>query len=667
MNKTAMSLLLAMLFCVAGTGALAAESGYPAAASSAGFMLGEIVVREEKLHSNTAGSQQVIDRSDIEALGATNVAEALQSASGGKVDPAPTSISANGKGESLAGLRGFDPRNVVVLIDGIPVYEPYFRVLDLSRIPVGNVERIRIVKGPTSVLYGPNALGGAINIITGKGHGPPGGDLVFKAGSGNTFRGDSRVIGSRGNFDYFTSVGYAKSDGYPISGDFEKTRNENGGLRENSDYYDYSAAGKFGYNRDRNRIALSASHYEHRGGVPYSMEAIEPSTLWRKLWRKTGASLHGEIEPLKNFLSIKANAYYTRFFNTITTFEDTTISSVADNGDGISTYQNDIVGYTLRPSLSLSDYLDLTLSSLYKYDSVDIQSQKHEVHNLYGAETYAEALQLDFDFEIIDLTAGASWNLYRRTRTPVDDLGSDNQSFDLQAGAAIDPVDWFELYSGYARKSSFPDLKTLYGSNGNPELQPEFADNFDLGLIFTLPWPLTVKTIFFYSRVLDLIGKKDTGNEFYYENIDSARIYGAENSLDLALFEGLMQFKANYTYMKTRDERAGRVLEQLDFRPEHSLFFDFRFNLPHGTEIDAQYSYVSQRKYEQAAAANPVATLPGYGLVMTRIAKTIDLDSHRTNLVLYLETKNLFDVYYELSPQKAAPGRIIMAGLSYRF
>ena len=261
-------LLLLVLALPLGVQAAEEESEEEPAEETPVFTAGEIIVTGQRSPAEATGSMQEIDADDIRALGATNAAEALQAINAAGVDTAPTSLSANGKQEKLASLRGFDPRNVIVLIDGVPVYEPYFRVLDLRQIPVGDIAKIKVIKGPTSVLYGPNALGGVINIITKRGVGEPQGHVDASYGDVNAFAGNASVLGGYRGWDYFVNTGYAASDGFLIAGDFEEARNEDGELRENSDFSDLVMSGRLGYHQGLNGFSLSASHYQYEGGHP---------------------------------------------------------------------------------------------------------------------------------------------------------------------------------------------------------------------------------------------------------------------------------------------------------------------------------------------------------------------------------------------------------------
>ncbi len=627
---------------------------------------GDVIVIGQREPAEIVASMEELTADDIRALGANNAAEALRAIAGMRVDTAPTSLSSNGKMESLASLRGFDPRDLIVLIDGVPVYEPYFRVLDLRQIPVGNIAKITVMKGPTSVLYGPNALGGVINIVTRRGEGLPRGQVGAAYGDVDTWRGHGLVSGGANGWDYFAHASFSDSAGYLMSRDFGQTRNDYGDVRENSDARTAFVAANAGYYHGLTGLTLTADHYQFAGGVPFSMEAVEPATLWRETWKKTGAALHGQWAAT-DFLLLRGRAFYSRYFNTITTYEDTNLSVIASGGEGVSTYDNDIFGYVLLPEFLLGRFGTFTLSHIYKRDIVRIQDEDRGEWYRYGAETYCAGGEYGLHVYRFDFTLGGAYNVYRRNETPTEQLGGDDSAFDYQAGLAYTPIEQVTIHAGGAHKSAFPDLKTLYGSNGNPDLNPEFADNIDAGLRVRPIPQLGLESTYFFSDVTDLIGKRDLGNQFYYENIDSARIQGVENLVRVRLFDGLFFAQGSYTWMSTHDNRESRNLHELDFRPRHTAFVDGRLNLPWGTALEAQFYYVGERKYELPDAGQSIRTLPEYGITNARLSQTIRWDERRTACELFLQARNVFDVYYEESPEKAAPGRNLLAGFALDF
>jgi len=630
------------------------------------FTLGEIIVTGKKLPAERTSSITEITSDEIQALGANNAADALQIVTSARVDKAPTSISANGKQESLISLRGFDPRDVIVLVDGVPIYEPYFRVLDLKQIPVGSIAKIQVIKGATSVLYGPNALGGVVNIITKKGAEKPETHIDASYGDVETYTGSAYTLGAYKGVEYFFSPSFAKSDGFLISQEMEKTRNEDGGMRENSDYSNFLVAGKLGYGKGLNGLTLSADHYEFDGGVPFSMEAIDPATLWREKWDKTCVALHGETSPIKP-LYIRGKLYYAHFFNTITTYEDKSMSAILSDGNAVSTYDNNVTGYSLMPTIDIGKIGALTFANQFKSDSVSIQENKGEKWHDYGAETYSCAAQYDIGRQLFAVTSGVAYNFFRRTQTPSKNLGKDNTAVDYQAGIAINPLQQLGFRVAFAKKSAFPDLKTLYGSQGNPALAPEYAYNTDAGIQATPIKNITLESTYFYSYIFDLIGKKEMGNTFTYENIDKAVINGVESSVDVGLFDDRFYVGLSHTYMHTEDKRPERHLKSLDFRPEHKFALDTGLNLDFGLSVAVQYLYVGARKYEEPTLKREIKTMPEYGITNVRIAQQISWKENTYRSELFLEGKNIFDIYYEDSPEHASAGRNLFGGIAIDF
>ena len=630
------------------------------------FQLSEIVVEGTQDPAQAVQTVQEITADDIRATGARTVADAIRLAVGTRVDTAPTSLGGNGKQESLVSLRGFDPRDVIVLIDGVPTYEPYSRMLDLKQIPAADIAKIKIIKGPAGVLYGPNGLGGVINIVTKKGAGRTKGHVEGSYGDVDTFYGAGSVLGAKNGFTYYFAPQFEKSDGWRISDDFDKTRNEDGGLRENSDSTDFALSGRFGYEAPGGSVSVAAGHSEYDGGVPFSMEAIDPSTLWRERWEKTTVSLHGDALATDYFY-LRGAAFFTRYYNTITTYEDTTVSQIVDDGDAVSTYDNDVSGAMLMPEFDLGGGGTITLSGIYKLDRAKTQDAHGAKWNEYGAETYSGAAQYAVRVSIVDLSAGAAYHFHRRTKTPGEDLGEDNGAFDATAGVAVTPLNWLTIYAAGARKTSFADLRSLYGSSGNPDLEPELAWNVDAGVRLAPIDELGLEAAWFYSDVTDLIGKRDTGNEFTLENVDEATILGVEAIADVSALDGILGGSVGYTYLKTRDERPERNLESLDYRPESTLSVDLRVRAPWGTNLSAQYQYVSKRRYEKAGRGHVVAALPEYGLVDLRLGHVFSWNEDRTQLELYARAANLFDTYYQMAPDRASPGRMLEAGVIVDF
>jgi outer membrane receptor protein involved in Fe transport len=285
----------------------------------------------------------------------------------------------------------------------------------------------------------------------------------------------------------------------------------------------------------------------------------------------------------------------------------------------------------------------------------------------YGVETYSGGAEYGLSVADFHLTAGGAYHHFRHVRTPQDELGEDNGAADYQLGLAYTPLDWLEVHAAGAHKTAFPDLHSLYSAEGNPDLKPEEAYNVDAGLRLHPVPEFGLVATWFYSAVRNLIGKREFGNEYSYENIDEATITGVENEIDVNVARGLFTIGLGYTYLSTRDERPSRRLEQLDFRPAHTAFADGRLNLPFGTSLAVQYFYVGERKYEEPSKDRTVRSLPEYGLFNARLAHRLSWDERRVAAEFFLQGKNLLDVYYETAPEKAATGRMLSGGVAVDF
>jgi iron complex outermembrane receptor protein len=132
------------------------------------YFVGEVVVAGETEDPTAAtGTVSVLEADDIRKLGAATVAEALRHLAG-------ASMSAGARDEQRVWVRGYEPSDVLVLLDGIPIADPYSGEVDLGQVPVGDVARIVLARGAASPEYGPGGMGGVINIVTVQGAGTAG-------------------------------------------------------------------------------------------------------------------------------------------------------------------------------------------------------------------------------------------------------------------------------------------------------------------------------------------------------------------------------------------------------------------------------------------------------------------------------------------------------------
>ena len=125
------------------------------------------------------------------------------------------------RNEGMVYVRGFDLRQVPLFIDGVPVYVPYDGYVDLDRFVTDDLSEVRVTKGMTSVLIGPNALGGAINLVTKRPTRPFSGLFNVGYASGKRARPRRKRSASCGPSWYVHGTGsWIGADNFPLSGDF---------------------------------------------------------------------------------------------------------------------------------------------------------------------------------------------------------------------------------------------------------------------------------------------------------------------------------------------------------------------------------------------------------------------------------------------------------------
>lgn len=251
------------------------EAETPPQSSFDTFTLGDIVVSADPDERYQVSMTSVMTEEDIRATNSKTLGDAL------KYIPGVVSLDTdNFKGQANITVNGLSGRNILVLVDGVPFYETAYRTLDLNQIPAAVISRIEVVKGNASVLYGPNAMGGMVNVITKKGSVEPQVTAYAEVGDYNTYNMGASVGGSYNIVNAWLSVDHRESDGWAMSNDFDPRVGylyhgtnryyygtfENGGKRDNSDFDTTSVWARVGIEPWRNSEYYLSFHYVTKEG-----------------------------------------------------------------------------------------------------------------------------------------------------------------------------------------------------------------------------------------------------------------------------------------------------------------------------------------------------------------------------------------------------------------
>ncbi|MGC2165494.1 MAG: TonB-dependent receptor plug domain-containing protein, partial [Gallionella sp.] len=291
------------------------------------FTLGEVTVTATRPQVGEIGADQVssvVTQKDMQQFNRSNVGDALNLLSG------VTLTNSGMRNEKMIYVRGFDARQVPLFIDGIPIYVPYDGYVDLNRFTTADLSSIQVSKGFSSVSYGPNTLGGAINLLSRKPKQRFEGDAMVGFASGNERQAQANVGTNQGLWYLQAGTSYLKSDSYPLSSSFTPTATEDGGARNNSSRKDDKISLKVGLTpnaSDEYALSYYKQHGE-KGQPPSTIPATARYWKW-PFWDKESLyflsnTALGDKEKLKvrlyldkygNGLDIYANATYPTITN----------------------------------------------------------------------------------------------------------------------------------------------------------------------------------------------------------------------------------------------------------------------------------------------------------------------------------------------------------------
>jgi vitamin B12 transporter len=219
----------------------------------------EVVVTATRLETpgrEVASAATILSSKDLAASNRTTVLEVLQGVPG-------LSIQQNGPPGAAASvfIRGANPEHTLVLVDGVEMNDPISTtgLYDLAHLRLDDVERIEIIRGPQSTLYGSEAMGGVIHIITRSGQGRPHFHLSGLAGSYGTASAGASLSGQQGRFRYFLNSSFMRTDGFSAAGASYPGNTEKDGWRS------LSLAGRLGWAiGDNTELELAAGRLASR-------------------------------------------------------------------------------------------------------------------------------------------------------------------------------------------------------------------------------------------------------------------------------------------------------------------------------------------------------------------------------------------------------------------
>ena len=626
------------------------------------FKLGDIVVTGTRESEETLiNTREIIDIDDLQLNNSVTVGEALTTI--------PGVFSTNGtKNENKFTLRGFDQKNVPIFYDGIPISVPNDGYVDSGSLSTGNLSQITVDKGLTSVLYGPNAMGGVINLISRRPEKEFAGDITLGVQEVDGYR-SSINLGTLQN-RWYMALGASIFDQrtFRLPHSFSDSRNESGKNRNNAARKNKTGSCKIGW--------LPASGHEYAVGINVvdAERDVPPHTFARsgrelKYWRfsnwdKLTTYVVGNSQ-LADELNLKTRLFHDSYKNTLDSYDNADYSSQNTRRAFHSKYDD----YSWGGSISLcSEQLTrqkLSFAFHYKDDVHKEQDNYGKPWERYESETWSFGLEDEIELtDYLNLVLGLSYDYQNPKHANGGTVRSSNDSYNPQVGLIWALNDQTIAHASVGRKTRFPTLLDLYASYlgstiPNPNLKKESTINYEIGIEHELAGHTRLVLALFYSDLEDLIVRRKLAAGNKYENIGKARYQGVEIEVSSS-FLPRQEITAHYTYLDAENRSANRVNDHIEELAKHKFYFSDLVKITDMISFFGKFEWYGKRWEENVA--DQWYELDSYALVDAKIILSLP---HQVNFEAGCH--NLFDEEYEQSRGFPQPGRTAFVELRYSF
>jgi len=574
--------------------------------------LGEVVVtatRDSEQERRVPYNVTVITQEDISRTNAQNVADALRTVPGVTV----ANNTANPKGSSVD-IRGFGETgslNTLVLVDGRRVNQIDISGTDWSQIPLDQIETIEVLRGGGSVLYGDNAVGGIVNIITKKGEGKPSVQAQALGGSYGLNIQKTSSQGSVGDFRYTVHA-----------------RHENtAGFRDNGNYDGQDYGGSVGYHiGDLIKLDVSGNYHYDKYGLPGPVQDLY---TWADMKATKTPDDHGWTEDyfirLTSELDLKKWGRFIADFSYRNRKNESEFHYVDESFSlpGCMKPEYNIPTFGVNPKWIWEKDLWRFHNKLiagFDYYFTDSKLKSHDPHPIFGGDPSMGFLSQTADIE------RQTWALYFHDdfsvlKNLIFSFGYRHEEIENDFRGAS----YFFTWTSFAGTSSyflnawevgltylFLENSKVYGrispvyrypaideyfsvfSGLNPFLKPQTGITYEVGVDHYFTKTVRSQLSFFWTEL---------NNEIYYNpltytnnNYDKTSHYGLEFSAEARPWEWLKLW-ANYSYTEARFRGGQYSGNEIPGVPHHKVNFGIGITPLEGLAIDIWANYVGARRF----------------------------------------------------------------------
>jgi vitamin B12 transporter len=623
------SLVFSVVGAVVRTIALAASAVAAVAAEGAGSpgspdSVESVIVAATRLptpESEIASSVTVITAEDIAARQERSLPDILKDVPGLNI------VRTGGPGgQAVVFMRGTNSNHTKVLVDGIDVSDPSSSnaSFDFSQFLTQDIERVEVLRGPQSGLYGSDAIGGVINIITKSGQGPAQFQASAEGGSFETFNQTAGVRGSVEQLHYNANVEHFHSGATPVT---PLDLLAPGEIR-NDDYYDnLTAATKLGYdvaqNFDVGLVARYTSTHLRVTGEDFSTFPTFPAAQQtRSSTSEYYSRATAHLVSFDGFLDQTLGVAYTR--KRTSTLEPASPQEGLSTGERTKIDWQGALKFTQAHTLVLGaeharDEISEPISAGNQIDSGYAELQSQLIAGLYSA--------INARYDKNDRFGGKV--TYRVA--PAYVIAGTGTKLKASVGSGFKAPTLSELFQSYP----------AFFFIANPNLRAETSTGYDVGVEQALVGEtLRVGVTYYYNRVRNLIvvAPSPDGINITYANVGRAHTDGVESFVAYNPVKAIT-LRADYTYTQATDDGTGQELLR---RPKHKASLNAAWQATSAFSLNATVLTVSSWFDGNRDFSIPRQSAPGYTVV--NLAASFTIDKH---LAVFGRVDNLFDRHFQ--------------------
>lgn len=536
-------------------------------------------------------------------------------------------------------LRGVDGKRIALLVDGVPVYEPYFSTFDLKTVSAGGIDTVQVTKGPSSVLYGPNTLGGLVNVITKRPTERPSLSLTGSYGDKDTKSLGVDTSYSWKRFALSANALYQDSSGFyypdPVDGQT---------LRTNSDFERLNLNAKLYYTPSSStEIMVNGGLYQSEYGMPAAL-FTQRARYWRfPKWDRSTLNAGG-FTSLGGDATLRFRAFYVNYINTLDWFADPAMADL----DSASTYDNSVYGGFALADIPTSEVNTLKASLLYQKDVARIQDDAGLPWNKFDQGTLSAGIE-------DHLAITDKWKVIGGLSLDYIDKfipGENNTSLNPLVGVKFTPREDLDFHVSFARKSRFPSMRSMYSqSSGNPDLLSESGTSAEFSATWSGAVYVTVSVFLNrFKNFIDTVRLPDGTRQ--YINVGKAHINGFEVQVQKNL--SWLAGTVNYSYLDHRNDTDDRPL---DAQPKHNLNFDISLLPAKGLRVGF-YGLLGSTSWWYNSTTTTELTIPSF-FNLDAIASYAFNERYE----IFMRLGNVFDQYFYTEPGFPWRGRYLEIGV----